>query len=849
MPKIVIKEYDKTKAGIGAYANFSVVVPGFLGTPEASVKSEEVQALFDENGIYECSSQTDFVKYVGKQSYKLVTDKTALLPIPPEVTLCIKLDPECVLSGKYTDGITYMVEDNSRIVDSAADRFILTYKDQALYSEALNAFYTNELAMPRSIDEVIATVEYLLATSKNYERPVEYKLAEEGITVTYPAEAQTIDEGEEGNVLSTVNVTVKVLTALPSVTGNSPLSAVLLELGYYTNVDGKISFTKVDLGSAEESFKTNSDGIAVAQIANSLDASKTWGVRIINKSDFDDQIIYPFKEGSYNLIAAAVESEEIVIERPVGSGVTDNYDLYVASVNPDANDVGFMRDAARIFIEANATTVKTAAPIVVKDPTELDDGSIAVSRSQYKFDQANAYYIIGHDSKGDDGEVITEEIMHYGNQIAYELLGLGYTVLYKNLSLVNITDMIESVSLETVNKYLKEKYGAEATQYSSVPTTTDNPSTILQYQNDRKAAFTYYYCDTTADGTLHTVKHEYSSLGILGQDTWWECLKDKSTYDFRYLVTGLFDNNEAANLCISKIANHNPEATGETGRGDCIALLDIDRDCYSKVGRNTQKDAIPYIAREAAKFTSDGGKYAAVFAPTVTYTMVEDPDFGGNRTFPGSFHYLACAAKAAENYSEWYANAGYTRGVCDYTIEETGCKLGEVAVQALEPRALTEVGKLPDSKGELAPVNTSTAVNLIIKIKNNYYLWGNRTAHKLGTPNMEDGDLVASHFLNIRQLCTTIKKQVYVACRRFTFDPNSNVLWLNFCSAIRPTLEKMKADQGIKDYAILPEKTAQKGVLAAKIRIVPIEAVEDFYINLFLEDAITGPDAQVSESE
>jgi uncharacterized protein YqkB len=58
----------------------------------------------------------------------------------------------------------------------------------------------------------------------------------------------------------------------------------------------------------------------------------------------------------------------------------------------------------------------------------------------------------------------------------------------------------------------------------------------------------------------------------------------------------------------------------------------------------------------------------------------------------------------------------------------------------------------------------------------------------------------------------------------------------------------MKADQGIKDYAIVAEKTAQKAVLAAKIRIVPIEAVEDFYINLFLEDSISG-DAQVSESE
>jgi hypothetical protein len=30
MPKIVIREFDKTTAGSGAYSNFAVVVPGFV---------------------------------------------------------------------------------------------------------------------------------------------------------------------------------------------------------------------------------------------------------------------------------------------------------------------------------------------------------------------------------------------------------------------------------------------------------------------------------------------------------------------------------------------------------------------------------------------------------------------------------------------------------------------------------------------------------------------------------------------------------------------------------------------------------------------------------------------------
>ena len=108
-------------------------------------------------------------------------------------------------------------------------------------------------------------------------------------------------------------------------------------------------------------------------------------------------------------------------------------------------------------------------------------------------------------------------------------------------------------------------------------------------------------------------------------------------------------------------------------------------------------------------------------------------------------------------------------------------------------------------------------------------------------------DLVASHFLNIRQLCTTIKKELYVACRKFTFDPNSDVLWINFCNAIRPTLDAMKSDQGIDDYEIIKVATTQKATLKARIRIVPIEAVEDFVIELSLEDSLGDTNVTITE--
>ena len=105
----------------------------------------------------------------------------------------------------------------------------------------------------------------------------------------------------------------------------------------------------------------------------------------------------------------------------------------------------------------------------------------------------------------------------------------------------------------------------------------------------------------------------------------------------------------------------------------------------------------------------------------------------------------------------------------------------------------------------------------------------------------------AQHFLNIRQLCSTLKKQIYTACRRFTFDPNSDVLWINFCEAIRPTLERMKANQGIKEYKIVKVPCKQKAKLKARVRIIPIEAVEDFDIEISLEDDFGTENATIAE--
>lgn len=356
--------------------------------------------------------------------------------------------------------------------------------------------------------------------------------------------------------------------------------------------------------------------------------------------------------------------------------------------------------------------------------------------------------------EGRNAYTVFDEDPHYGNQIAYNLLGLGYTVLYKVLD------------------------------------------------NSRPAE------------------------EQLKADSFWKPLKDKSIFNFRYLISGGCYASEVMNQMIS-IAKFNnsvelkdAETYGnECGRGDCIALCDINETGISN--SDTMENIITKLGTAAKAITSD--KNAAIFGPRVQYV---DDDL----VYPASYHYLLCAANSQQRYAEWYAVAGYARGVSPVGVAKTTLKLGEIAINTLAPRVINDY--------------IDRAVNLILNERSNYYIWGNRTAAMLNKTG-----LVFSHFLNIRQLCTTIKKNLYSACRQFTFDPNSDLLWIDFVNAIKPTLEAMKADQGIRGYKISKIMDSPKATLKAKIRIVPIEAVEDFDISITLEDSLAGISVGTDEQE
>ncbi len=459
---------------------------------------------------------------------------------------------------------------------------------------------------------------------------------------------------------------------------------------------------------------------------------------------------------------------------------------------------------------------------------------------------------------------------HYGNKMAYKLLDMGYTVIYKPIDFIltqkdsegeitklgldhedfwedfkdkasydfrfvshgllesNLPDnkvadyegyverlrivkedaaKFAEITAEEYPNYIKDLAGVDA----------DGNSKLICKEDG-----TLYFTDSAGlqYGTYAEAKAELGK-GIDGTIKAISDLEDAiATCSGSYVTTGVINN---INGIIAKLASYRTDDKGVVfcgGRGDCTALIELDEKCYVKTSSTVRpENLIINGIKGLSSFIGAEGEYCALTAPSVHYYVDDTTTY----KMPGAFHYLTCFMNSiSSGFAEWYAAAGYTRGVSSYVIDHTSVKLGEIAINALEPRRLVTNGP-------------KFACNVIANFRGSYYLWGNRTAAQL-----TENDLTAKHFLNIRQLCSTLKKQLYVACRRFTFDPNSDTLWFNFVNAITPTLDAMKADQGVRDYKILKVFTDKKATLKAKIRIIPIEAVEDFDIEVSLEDSFGG---------
>lgn len=304
------------------------------------------------------------------------------------------------------------------------------------------------------------------------------------------------------------------------------------------------------------------------------------------------------------------------------------------------------------------------------------------------------------------------------------------------------------------------------------------------------------------NGAINFEEFTVSTLAAqLNNQDKWSRLEDRGEYNLKFLTFGSYIPTSAIRKYM---------VTSAATRGDCTAILDVeDGSVDTFIG--DVKNPANRVTITVNDRDEDGYSYATTFTPSSNYYCAT---LGKNVDMPGSYAYLTCLGPASIDYSNYDAVAGVNRGLIK--------NLNKVN------RVITTV------EAEQYQARNSVSINPIQNIRPyGYCIWGNRTLKD----NSIAGELMATSFLNVRQLVSDVKKVVYAAAKSLTFEQNSDVLWINFKSKVVPTLEGMKSGNGLSDYKIERLTTDKRATVKAKITLYVVEAVEDWDFTIEISDS------------
>lgn len=468
---------------------------------------------------------------------------------------------------------------------------------------------------------------------------------------------------------------------------------------------------------------------------------------------------------------------------------------------------------------------------------------------------------------------------------ACELLTAGLTVLFERVidpeqhlhETTTITAQVEAVTQES---YAPDTYylinqvtvatqdafeaGTFYTYDAGVYTLAevyDNSATYYTITLDNSAewsdAKTYYAIstDTAITGDEEVVEAFYTAL--LGDGTnlsVFNKLQDSWTYQLKFITAGGYDTVGITQGTDDHMPFVEMMSIIAAVRGDAIALLDHGKsvtsimDVYDQInlvadnqnllettytllpiGNTVRIDNIEYKLPTTRK-AELALKYGAIFTPWAQY-IIRTPHIqvlladnsNGLYAMPGSFGYLLSLANSITTYDspDYYAIAGVVRGLVPHfnssVIDVTGAE-----AEAVQDRERDHI-----------------SINPIVNVQGyGHCIWGNRSLYpNISTASHPDGDLAASSFLNIRVMAADVKKVVYAACKKYTFETNSTELWLKFKSEVEPLLDQMIADNALVSYEMIKQSTTERATLSVYIKLVTQYAVEDFDITIGLTDS------------
>ena len=384
----------------------------------------------------------------------------------------------------------------------------------------------------------------------------------------------------------------------------------------------------------------------------------------------------------------------------------------------------------------------------------------------------------------------------------------------------------------TFNSDVSKKYSNTAL-VSSKQTIIDNSglislhfddvlsSSILQETKDADGEYIFLGLGCDRDRTTDEFKYSYvyDHLYQEGEDLvtneplGLDKLLDKGEFAIKFVTSGAYPTLELSGDRYSSISKKMMLLSAN--RGDCTTLLDhTPRNDRPLTGQSSVYEFVKSnfsIPTSSTTFGEDANIYTSIFTPYGIYGT----SFG-DKMLPASFGYLSAFAVQANQYNNWLATAGVTRGI----------------VPGLKSLCQSLTNSIADSYQGRDEIT----INPITNIKPyGLTIWGARTLKN----NKLAGDLTATSFLNIRQLTNDVKRQVWAAAKSLTFEQNNDILWIKFKNKITPLLDNMINGNGISAYELKRQKVDKKATVKAVVRLYAVEPVEDWDITIELADDTT----------
>lgn len=576
----------------------------------------------------------------------------------------------------------------------------------------------------------------------------------------------------------------------------------------YSNTLNSITYNNLPVTDESEGdsyvYSIEVPGISGRYVQGSIELNLS-GL-IIQESISDSDLTYTITNSEITVESFEIESDKITITlSQVLSEISTasiQFDLIQAftygvsgKYNIDTNTYDFTLIAEEGQIEGTATYNNNTVNINITSPFIINEDVMPTLQAigdEYEIILKSKY--AGNYSA--EGLTIAASTITGNDNINYiQLIG----TLTINNTQSSETSLISFNELDS--RYYKNisnsLFDIEST---TVPETLYNLN-LLELQTISSQPFTYLD-SSNYNNTLDefTVEDMYNALNESILDK----LEDKSEYSIKFITTGSYPiYGQAIN---DRLVLTQKILTVAGNRGDVIALVDAADEAPLRIYEMVNDDLTITLATTLGE---DAKKYGAMFTPWAKYQLQTASDI---ISLPASFGYLKCVATSTKSNANWFAVSGVSRGQVPNLIELNQKVTGAVA--------------------ETLQARTGISINPITNIKPyGYCVWGNRTLFN----NLED--LTASSFLNIRMLTSDVKKVVYTAAKKLTFELNSETLWLNFKAEIEPTLDQMKSGNGLSNYKITKVATTKKATLACVIRLYAIEAVEDWDIEVQLTDS------------